>query len=253
MRLAPSAIAAGVAVVVHERCASTNAEALALARTGESRTTWVVAHAQTGGRGRRGRPWTSEPGNLYASLLLCDPAPTERLAQLSFVAALAVRDAVLAVVPGFASRVTLKWPNDVLCDGHKLAGLLLEGHAGRPFAVAMGIGVNCRHHPDGAEFPATDLAACGAELTPGDLFTALSATMLERLVQWDRGDGFASIRADWLTAAAGVGGKVRVRLEAREFTGRFTALDTDGRLVVTLDDGSTEVVAAGDVFPLGSA
>lgn len=253
MRLAASAVAAGWGVRCLDSCVSTNAEALALARAGEVRPTWVVARTQTGGRARRGRSWTSEPGNLYASLFLPDPSLPACAAQLSFVAALAVRDAVIAGAGDLAPRLTLKWPNDVLLDGRKIAGLLLEGQAGMPFSVAIGIGVNCRSHPDATEYPAADLAACGVELPAEDLFLSLSATMLFRLGLWDRGDGFVAIRSDWLAAAAGMGGKVRVRLEASEFTGRFTALDADGHLIVTLPDGSTKVVAAGDVFPLGSA
>ena len=253
MQLAPSAQAAGWGAKVLDSCGSTNAEALALARAGVTRPTWVVARTQTGGRARRGRSWTSEPGNLYTSLFLPDPAPPGCAAQLSFVTALAVRDAVVAGAPEHAARLRLKWPNDVLCDGKKIAGLLLEGEMGKLFTVAIGIGVNCRHHPEGTEFPATDLAASGIDLDPGALFRHLSATMLFRLDMWKRGDGFAAIRSDWLADAAGIGGRVRVRLETREFSGLFETLDADGHLIVTKDDGIRETVAAGDVFPLGSA
>jgi BirA family biotin operon repressor/biotin-[acetyl-CoA-carboxylase] ligase len=253
MQLAPSAVAAGWAVKLLDCCVSTNSEALAVGHAGEGRPTWVVARRQTGGRARRGRNWTSEPGNLYTSLYLPDPAPPARAAQLSFVIALAVRDAIIACAPEHAARLTLKWPNDVLCDGRKIAGLLLEGEMGKVFTVAIGIGVNCRHHPEGTEFPATDLAASGIEVSPGDLFRSLTATMLSRVGLWDRGEGFAAVRSDWLAAAAGVGGRVRVRLESREFSGRFETIDADGHLLVTLDDGGREAVAAGDVFPLGAA
>jgi BirA family biotin operon repressor/biotin-[acetyl-CoA-carboxylase] ligase len=253
MQLAPSAQAAGWGAKVLDTCVSTNAEALELARAGVTRPTWVVARRQTGGRARRGRSWTSEPGNLYTSLFLPDPAPPGCAAQLSFVIALALRDAVVAGAPEHAARLRLKWPNDVLCDGKKIAGLLLEGEMGKVFTVAIGVGVNCRHHPDGTEFPATDLAASGIDLPPEALFRNLSATMLSRLEMWGRGNGFTAIRSDWLAAAAGIGGRVRVRLETREFSGLFETLDADGHLVVIGDDGIRESVAAGDVFPLGSA
>lgn len=252
MELAAAATAAGVSLRVYDTVGSTNAEALAASRAGQRGPCWVVAKAQSGGRGRRGRAWTSAPGNLYASLLLTDPAPAERVAQLSFVTALAVRDAVVACAPALAQMVRLKWPNDVLCDGAKLAGILLEGDGGTPFSVVIGIGVNCGHHPDSAEFPATDLAARGAAVSPGQLLTALSAAMVARTGQWNRGDGFAGIRADWLDVAAGRGGMIRVRLEQRELTGRFEALDETGRLLVKTEDGAIETIAAGDVFPLGS-
>jgi BirA family biotin operon repressor/biotin-[acetyl-CoA-carboxylase] ligase len=252
MQLAPSAQAAGWSAKVLDTCVSTNAEALALARAGVTRPTWVVARRQTGGRARRGRSWTSEPGNLYASLFLPDPALPGCAAQLSFVTALAVRDAVVAGAPQHGARLSLKWPNDVLCDGKKIAGLLLEGEMGKVFTVAIGIGVNCRHHPEGTEFPATDLAASGIELPLETLFGNLTRTMLFRLKMWDRGDGFAAIRSDWLADAAGLGARVRVRLETREFSGLFDTLDADGHLIVVKDDGIRETVAAGDVFPLGS-
>ncbi len=112
MQLDPAAQAAGVRLVTHDTIGSTNAEALRLARDGERGPLWVTANRQTAGRGRRGRTWVSEPGNLYASLLLSDPAPSEHLPALSFVAALALHDAITRRIPGLASRVALKWPND---------------------------------------------------------------------------------------------------------------------------------------------
>jgi BirA family transcriptional regulator, biotin operon repressor / biotin---[acetyl-CoA-carboxylase] ligase len=253
MQLAPSALAAGWAAKVLDSCVSTNAEALALGAAGENRPTWVVARTQSHGRARRGRSWVSAPGNLYTSLLLPDPSRSGCAAQLSFVSALAVRDAIATAAPEHAARLTLKWPNDVLCDGRKIAGLLLEGQAGKLFSVVIGIGVNCRHHPEGTEFAATDLAAAGIGLSSETLFGLLSASMLARIGMWDRGAGFAGIRSDWLATAAGLGGPVRVRLENRELTGQFEALDAEGHLLLRLPDGRRETIAAGDVFPLGAA
>src|SRR5262249_16691285 len=126
MELAPGAAAAGVGLIACETVGSTNSEALAYARAGERGPLWITARAQTAGRGRRGRSWVSEPGTLFATLLLTDPAQPERAAQLSFVAALALHDAITTVAPTLAPRLALKWPNDVLCDGAKLAGILIE-------------------------------------------------------------------------------------------------------------------------------
>ncbi len=139
---------------------STNSEALARARTGETGPLWITARTQTAGRGRRGRAWTSAPGNLYATLLLRDPSRAVLAPQLSFVAALAVYDAISEFVEGERPRIALKWPNDVFCDGAKVAGILIEGE-GNPLTVAIGIGINCVHHPDDTEYPATDLRARG--------------------------------------------------------------------------------------------
>jgi BirA family transcriptional regulator, biotin operon repressor / biotin---[acetyl-CoA-carboxylase] ligase len=249
MELAPGAAAAGVGLIACETVGSTNSEALAYARAGERGPLWITARTQTAGRGRRGRVWVSEPGNLYATLLLTDPAPAERAAQLSFVAALAVRDAIAALAPAVAPRLALKWPNDVLCTGAKLAGILIEAEGIQPLVVAVGIGVNCRHHPAETDFAATDLAAAGAAVTAEELFAALSLAMVHRLTEWE--GGFAPIRTAWLRHA--LGGALRVRLGAREFDGHFETLDEAGRLMLRLPDGRLEAIAAGEVFPIAPA
>jgi BirA family transcriptional regulator, biotin operon repressor / biotin---[acetyl-CoA-carboxylase] ligase len=235
---------AGKRVVVLDLVDSSNAEALRRAGAGERGPLWIVAKQQSAGRGRRGRVWTSLAGNLYATLLLTDPALPAAAPQLSFVAALALHDAAAARVAGLA----LKWPNDLLCRGRKIAGILIEGE-GDPLAVAVGIGVNCRHHPEIAEFPATDFAAEGADVGAAALFEDLAAAMEARLLQWNRGSGFAGIRAAWLARAAGVGGPVTVRLSGRETTGRFETIDEKGRLMLRTGSGDLAAIAAGDVFP----
>jgi BirA family biotin operon repressor/biotin-[acetyl-CoA-carboxylase] ligase len=229
---------------------STNSEALARARAGDPGPVWITARAQTQGRGRRGRTWTSPPGNLYATLLLRDPAPASAAPQLSFVAALAVHDAVLAAAGQHPISLVLKWPNDLLCNKAKLAGVLIEGE-GRPLAVAIGIGVNCRHHPVDTTYPATDLRAAGVDVGPDQLLDLLSGAMLRRLAQWDRGRGFDSIRADWLARAHAPGTDLRLRLAEREIIGSFETLDDAGRLILRRPDGNTEAIMAGDVIPIG--
>jgi BirA family biotin operon repressor/biotin-[acetyl-CoA-carboxylase] ligase len=249
MNLPPEAAAAGVGLIARDTVGSTNAEALACARAGERGPLWVTARAQSAGRGRRGRTWVSEPGNLYATLLLTDPAPPERAAQLSFVAALATHDAIAACAPALAARLSFKWPNDVLIDGAKLAGILIDAEGARPLLVAVGIGVNCRHHPAAADFSATDLAAAGAAAAVEELFGALSIAMVHRLREWDA--GFAPIRAAWLARAGGLGSELTARLGSRgDLTGRFETLDEAGRLVLRLPDGNVETIAAGEVFPV---
>jgi BirA family biotin operon repressor/biotin-[acetyl-CoA-carboxylase] ligase len=232
---------------------STNAEALRRTRAGERGPLWIAAGRQTAGRGRRGRSWVSPPGNLHASLLLVDPAPAAVAPQLAFVAGLAVHDACVALAPGLASGLTLKWPNDLICRGAeiagKIAGILIEGE-GDPVALAVGIGVNCRHHPAGVETPATDFAEQGVAVEAAALLEALRSAMAARLQQWGRGTGFASIRADWLARAGGIGQAMRVRLSERELAGIFEAIDETGRLILRLADGRREIVAAGEVFPV---
>lgn len=240
----------GARIETFEALGSTNEEALTRARQGEQGPLWITARRQTAGRGRRGRSWVSETGNLYASLLLTDPCPADRSAELSFVAALAVHDAIVEVGLALGPRLTLKWPNDVLIDGAKVAGILVEGESiGGALAVVIGIGVNCASHPAETSYPATDLAAAGAAVTTESLLGALARTMAARLAQWDRSAGFASIREGWLRRAAGLGGDIRIVIGTREASGRFETLDERGRLVLRLADGSTEVLGAGEVFP----
>jgi BirA family biotin operon repressor/biotin-[acetyl-CoA-carboxylase] ligase len=254
MQLDPAAAAAGFGLSAHDTLPSTNSEALALVRNGENGPLWVTARQQTAGRGRRGSTWISTPGNLYATLLVCDPAPAERAPQLSFVAGLAVHDAIVDRAADLREKLALKWPNDILCEGKKLAGILIESESvGVRLAVAIGIGVNCMHHPVETVFPATDLAAAGTAIAADDLFVALSGTMARRLAQWHRGLGFASIRADWLERATAIGGEMRVRLPGRELFGRGEALDERGRLILRLADGTLQTITAGDVFPVATA
>lgn len=254
MRLDPAAELAGYRLAAHEQLDSTNAQALRLAfdRSGETGPLWITARRQTAGRGRRGRSWVSPAGNLHATLLLENPAAPRDCPQLSFVAALAAHDAIVHCAPELPASLALKWPNDVLCADAKVAGILLESHCvASRLAVAIGIGINCRHHPAETVYPATDLAAAGAQVSPDDLFCALSGAMMRRLEQW-RG-GFSTVRADWLDRAIGLGREMRVRLPDRELSGRCEALDEHGQLLLRLADGSLQTIAAGDVFPLDGA
>jgi BirA family transcriptional regulator, biotin operon repressor / biotin---[acetyl-CoA-carboxylase] ligase len=245
MHLDPAAAAAGMRLTAFDTTGSTNSEALRLAREGERGPLWITAGRQTAGRGRRGRTWVSEPGNLYASLLLSDPAPAQHWPELSLVAALALHDAVTARIPGLASRVLLKWPNDLLIDRNKFAGILVEGEGA---SVVIGIGVNCLHHPEGTDFPATDLATAGVRTTPEGVFAPLTRAMVNRLGQWQHGTNFNAVRADWLARAHGLGKPIRIRTGEGELTGVFDGIDDAGRLVLRSADGTMQALAAGDVL-----
>ena len=256
MQLDPSAVAAGVRLEALATVGSTNEEARLRARRGERGPFWITATAQTAGRGRMDRAWVSPRGNLYASLLLSNPAAFERAPELGFVAALALHDAVVAEAPALAPRLALKWPNDLLLAGEKCAGILIEGEVGpdKSLSVIIGIGVNCSSHPTTpVDRPATALAAhLGDErsaISPQQLFRRLSATMCRRVAAWDRGRGFAGIRDDWLAAAAGIGAAITVRNGGSEQRGRFAGLDPSGRLLLERPNGDIEKVSAGDVFP----
>jgi BirA family transcriptional regulator, biotin operon repressor / biotin---[acetyl-CoA-carboxylase] ligase len=245
-------LAGGIPVVAFDAIGSTNAEGLERARNGEHGPLWIAAKTQTGGRGRRGRAWISEPGNLYTSLLLTDPAPPAVLPGICFVAALALHDAVLDTTSGLApASLKLKWPNDLLLDGKKIAGILVEGVSlGSSHAAVIGFGVNCKHHPEGTEFPAANLADAGFPVEPAALLALLAEAVNVRLKEWNRGVNFAAISKAWTLRAAGIGEAIEVRLPDRTIGGTFETLDSDGGLVLRRADGSRETIHAGDVFPL---
>lgn len=249
------ATAGSIDVIAHDLVGSTNAEALALAAKGERGPLFVAAQRQSAGRGRRGREWVSQPGNLYTTLLISDPAPVFVSPQLCFVAAIALHDAVLDGCAGLApSRLKLKWPNDLLLDKAKVAGILIEGVgiADRKIAVAIGFGVNCSHHPSGMPYPATDFAATGFPLSPGSLLALLGVRWEQRMREWDRGKGFAATREAWLLRASGIGEAVEVRLPQQTLSGIFESVNEEGSLLLRRPDGERIAVAAGDVFPLSA-
>jgi BirA family biotin operon repressor/biotin-[acetyl-CoA-carboxylase] ligase len=194
----------------------------------------------------------SPAGNLYVSLLLTEPAPAALASQLSFVTGLAVHDAVATCAPSLAAKLKLKWPNDVLLDGRKMSGMLIEAESQPRFALAIGIGVNCVSHPADTSYGATDLQANGIAVTAQDMLAQLAAAMNARLTQWKAGERFATIRRDWLDRAASLGETIVVRLPERELTGIFHNIDDGGRLVLERPGNATETIAAGDVFPLGT-
>lgn len=243
---------AGVRHKSYDTLGSTNAEALALARAGERGPLWISTKNQTAGRGRRASTWVSPPGNLYATLLLAEPSAAEIAPQLSFVVALGVHDAILECTGSLVPALKVKWPNDLLIGEAKVAGILIESENEPRFAAAIGIGVNCASHPSDTPYPATDLAAAGAVVVPDVLLRALSGAMSRRLTQWQRGAGFAAIRADWLKRAAGLGREICVRLPEREFRGHFHGLDDSGRLLVQQAGGPLQAITAGEVFGFGS-
>jgi BirA family biotin operon repressor/biotin-[acetyl-CoA-carboxylase] ligase len=228
---------------------STNAEAMRRAAAGERGPLWIVAARQSAGRGRQGREWESGPGNLYATLLLTLPVPPDVAAQTSFVAALAVFDLAAGVL-GSADKLALKWPNDVLLDGAKLSGILIEtvAHdaAGRT-TVAIGMGVNLVHAPEQTRYGATSLAEHAGHVAPDEAFARLAAAMGARLADWDDGRGFAVIRRDWTARAAGLGRRASVTMGERTVVGDFTGLASDGALLLSEPGGQVHVIHAGEV------
>ena len=230
---------------------STNDEALARARAGDAGDLWIVGESQSGGRGRQGRPWVSPPGNLYASLLLVAPCESARAPELGFVAGVALHEAARACV-GVAPGLGLKWPNDLVCDGAKLSGMLLEASRlpNGALAAVIGIGVNCATSPQGLAYPTTTLAALAQDAASAGraaMFAALSDALAHWLGVWAGGRDFAAVRAAWLAAAVGLGRPIRVARPDAIVEGLFRTIDATGRLIVAQADKEI-AIDAGDVL-----
>lgn len=211
----------------------------ALAREGAAEGTWLRAERQTGGRGRQGRDWHSPAGNLYASTLVRLQAGDPPAPSLALAAAVALHEVVHAFAAGH--QIAIKWPNDLLADGAKLSGILLER---ADEAVVIGIGVNLAHHPEGLDRPVTSLAALlGSAPDPANFLETLAESFARWLARW-RSEGIAPIRNRWLLAAHPVG----TALSTSEGDGLFDGLTEAGSLRLRLADGSAHVIHAGDVF-----
>jgi BirA family biotin operon repressor/biotin-[acetyl-CoA-carboxylase] ligase len=220
---------------------STNADLLARAQAGAGEGLWLRAERQSGGRGRLGRVWSSPPGNLYASTIVRPMAGDPPPATLALVAAVALEEVASAYAG--AGRLQLKWPNDLMASGAKVAGILLEAAAG---AIVIGFGVNLAHHPEHLDRPTTSIAAlAGAAPDPAGFTTDLADSFARWLARW-RGEGFEPVRQRWLRHAHPIGSA----LTTAGIEGLFEGLAPDGALLLRHGDGWIETVRAGDVFVL---
>ena len=234
-----------------EEVDSTNAQARRCAEAGEAGPLWITARRQTLGRGRRGRTWETGAGNLAATLLTTTTRSPAQAAEIAFVAALAMADLALAHIP--EPLVRLKWPNDVLVDGRKVSGVLIESGEwgdGRLW-LAVGVGVNLQSAPVASERPATTFAdhlrpEFMASPSPEAALGVLARAFDRWLETWER-YGFEPIRAAW-SARADLGRGCVVRLDRETVEGVAEGLDTDGALRLRLADGSVRRITAGDVF-----
>ena len=257
--LGPRARAQNYRVEAFDSIGSTNAEALERARAGERGPLWLVTDLQTAGRGRRQREWISPRGNLAATIVETLDVQPPVAATLGFAAGLSLEAALQTVSmehrmrSGASVQFLLKWPNDVLADGKKLSGILLEAETiGGDLAVAVGMGTNVISAPEGTPYPATSLAALGITAGAGDLFMALSGAWAEFRGNWDNGRGFGEIRSRWLDRAAGLGEAVSIQSSGTSVEGIFETIDETGCLIIAGHDGKRTPIAVGDVH-FGSA
>ena len=244
----------GATLILFETLDSTNSEARRRADEGARGPAWIVALEQTAGYGRRGAAWTQGAGDIAATLLFEPKAPVERLGELSFAAGLAVAETIAHYAP--RADISLKWPNDVLLGGGKIAGLLLElmnARGGEPL-LAFGAGVNIVSKPGGADYQTARLIDhLGGEAPPQPqaFVEVLDAAFNAWLALW-RKEGFQPIRSAWLEKAARLGEKIQVRLPSETLEGVFRDLDQSGALILDCE-GERRLISAGAVFPALSA
>ena len=231
--------------IILDEVDSTNAEAARLAPE-LGYPTWILARRQRAPRGRRGRGWEMPEGNFAATLVMRPTGTAGWAALRSFMAACALFETLALYVD--RSRLSLKWPNDVLLDGGKVAGILLESASGREGVewLAIGIGVNLSHAPDGVRDAAFPPVALGVAPDPEDFLKRLAGhyateeSILEQL-------GFEPIREKWLRHAARLGEQITARRPEGDVTGRFVTVDEAGHLVLRTADGETRIAAA-DIY-----
>ncbi len=245
----------GVGASFVKSCDSTNILAREAAKAGEAGPRWFIAGQQNAGRGRQGRQWLSEEGNLYASLMFRPKLTPADMAGLPFVVSLAIRDTLIGL-GAEKDAVFCKWPNDVLIGDKKASGVLIESSATNGQAldyVIIGIGINLAHYPDGTPFPATSLEQeTSIKVSVKNAVALLASHMFRRLTEWNPTD-FAPLKTEWENCAWGLGKHCTLRTAAKSFSGIPKGLDDSGALVVVLDDGTTEYLYAGDVFPVENA
>ena len=244
---------AGYRLLRLETVDSTNAEARRRADAGEPGPLWVWSLRQSAGRGRNGRSWQSQPGNLFASLLIGLNCSLAMASQLALLAGVAAYDAIAKLLPETAGTdLVLKWPNDVLIKGDKVAGMLLESASEKTpdrCKVVIGTGINLVNHPDGLPQPATNLAAHGATVTAHAALESLADLTDAWLTRWGEGMSFPTVRRAWLDRAGPMGRPLKVLLkDQEEAEGTFAGLDSGGALRLLTGDGVERRIAAGDVF-----
>lgn len=217
---------------------STNAEAMRRAQGGELGPLWIMADAQTAGRGRSGRSWTSEPGNLHASLLVTLALPQPKAYQLALVAGVAVFDALSAVLRPVPPGLRLKWPNDILIDGEKTGGILIESSTNAAGLTAViGIGLNVRANPKALDRPTTHLAAHAVGPEPVALLAPIADAMGAWLATWAEGRGFAAVREAWLNRAHPIGEPMSINTGSERIAGAFSGIDLEGALLLDAEGG----------------
>ncbi len=238
---------------------STNLEALRKREDGLRGDSWFCTKKQTGGRGSRGKEWVSAAGNLHASLLTHSSCSPRQLSQISLLAALAAHSAIeqLAGEDFGIGSLCLKWPNDILLNGDKICGILVESRASPDaghFDIVIGTGINLGSHPDDSQitglFPAAHLAEKGWQCSVEHLFVALAQSTRDWLSIWSNGTGFETVRLAWLERSCHIGQTLKISAGEQLFEGRFKTISGDGALVLEEPGGTTQEISSGTILEI---
>ncbi len=242
----------GYELVTYEEIGSTNTEAMRLSNDlGENRL-WVRAKKQTQGRGRNGRSWQSRTGNLHASLALQFNCDVNTVAQLSLLAGVAAYDALLKICDSaIIDHIRLKWPNDLLLDGAKIGGILLESTKQldkKTISVVIGTGINLAYHPELDDRKTTSLSMHKQEIEPEKALYALAGTTAHWLKIWNLGKNFDQIREAWALRGQKIGSPIMVNSGSEIIRGHFAGLNVTGGMILQLPSGEYKDVHFGDVI-----
>ena len=247
--LGSKAVSANHRLIAFESVESTNIVAMQKALDGDKGNLWVVASSQTKGKGRRGRVWQTATGNLAASIFVEIPEGTRNPEILSFVAAIAVANSVKQLLGDAALDIALKWPNDVMLNKAKLAGILLESQIlpNGKRVIVIGMGLNVASAPRGLSYNTIALGQFDPEITASIAFQTLSDNWVSVFNQWDYGQGRSLILQQWQDMAYGIGKPVTIERVNDSISGVFHTIDGEGRLILEKTNGQKEIISAGDV------
>lgn len=248
----------GYTLAQYDKLGSTNQQALLLATKldrqllHEQNAIVVFTKNQSAGRGRNGRTWLSSTETLTATILLSSQAANNKVAQVAFVMAVAAHKTVVDMLPADTqNKIGLKWPNDILVQGHKLCGILIESQLNKlnnGHVLAIGVGMNIGAIPQDGEFSATSLAQLGIDIDVETVLANLCKNFAAYFEQWSNGQNFADIRKIWLDHALGLGGKITARLPNNTIYGIFESLDENGTLILRDEADEIHQITAGDIF-----
>jgi BirA family transcriptional regulator, biotin operon repressor / biotin---[acetyl-CoA-carboxylase] ligase len=222
---------------------STNLEAHRLFAEGQSGPLFLLADEQTAGKGRLDRTWASLRGNCYSTLILPLEADIETVPQIGFVVALAVAD----LLRQFGIEPRLKWPNDVLVDGAKIAGILCEVLSSNPLTIAIGCGIDVAHSPMGLSYPATCLVAEGVTTNRDAVFQSYRTALAYWITIWNNGQNFPTIREAWIQSAIGIGENITMTAATQHLTGTFESITEQGAVILKPQHGPHHILHAGDL------